>query len=181
MSSFPSLAATAAAVCAALWAIPTSAHVTLVNKEAEIGSRYVAVLRVPHGCKGAATVKLRVRVPEGVLDVQPRQAPSGWTVDTVQAPYSRSYTLNDKRLDVGVTEVIWSGGPLPDKERAEFAFSAYLDPGLAPDTALHFPTVQECVDGSTARWIDIPPPGSQPAADHADTPAPAVKLKAGQP
>ena len=46
------------AVCAA------SAHVTLETREAVIGAPYKAVLRVPHGCEGAATIALRVRVPD---------------------------------------------------------------------------------------------------------------------
>lgn len=187
MFAFSSRATIAAvAACTALWATPAAAHVSLVHKEAEIGNRYQAVFRVPHGCKGADTIKLRVRIPAGVLDVQPL-APAGWTVATVQGAYNRSYTLNEAEIDTGIVEVVWSGGPLPDNERGEFAFSAYLDSSLTPETVLHFPAVQECADGSTARWIDIPAPGAQTAAGHADhsehaaAPAPGVRLKAARP
>ena len=34
---------------------PAMAHVTLENQSAPVGATYKAVLRVPHGCKGAAT------------------------------------------------------------------------------------------------------------------------------
>jgi periplasmic copper chaperone A len=33
------------------------AHVTLATKEAPVGAEYKAIFRVPHGCKGSATVK----------------------------------------------------------------------------------------------------------------------------
>ena len=51
------------------------AHVTLETREAPVGTPYKAVLRVPHGCEGAATVALRVRIPEGMIAVKPMPKP----------------------------------------------------------------------------------------------------------
>lgn len=53
------------------------AHVTLAPEQAAPGARLDAVLRVPHGCSGAATTELRVLVPSGVLDVQLQPKPAG--------------------------------------------------------------------------------------------------------
>ena len=47
-----------------------------------MGAPYKAVLRVPHGCEGAATIALRVRIPEGMIAVKPMPKP-GWKIDTV--------------------------------------------------------------------------------------------------
>jgi uncharacterized protein YcnI len=60
-----------AAAFAALVTSPTLAHVTLETQQAAVGSTYKAVLRVPHGCKGAPTIKVRIRVPEGMIAVKP--------------------------------------------------------------------------------------------------------------
>jgi uncharacterized protein YcnI len=40
-----------------------AAHVTLEQEEAAANSTYKAVLRVGHGCEGAATNTLRVQIP----------------------------------------------------------------------------------------------------------------------
>src|SRR5258708_18710314 len=73
------------AVCTA------SAHVTLETREAAVGAPYKAVLRVPHGCEGAATIALRVRVPDGMIAVKPMPNP-GWKGDTVSGKYPQSYS-----------------------------------------------------------------------------------------
>jgi periplasmic copper chaperone A len=44
---------------AALAASPASAHITLENREAKVGSSYKAIFAVPHGCAGSATIKIR--------------------------------------------------------------------------------------------------------------------------
>ena len=54
-----------------------AAHVTLEHAQAPVGAPYKAVLRVPHGCEGAATVALRIRVPEGMIAVKPMPKPNG--------------------------------------------------------------------------------------------------------
>ena len=39
-------------------------------------------LRVPHGCDGAATDTLEVKIPAGVTNVKPKLM-AGWTIDVV--------------------------------------------------------------------------------------------------
>ncbi|SHH80450.1 YcnI family copper-binding membrane protein [Pollutimonas bauzanensis] len=164
MNYFFARAAMAAAVLAAA---PALAHVTLETRQAAVGSYYKAVLRVPHGCAGSPTLKLRVRIPEGVIAVKP-QPKAGWGLETIKGDYAQSYTLHGAQSTAGVREIVWSG-KLPDEYFDEFVFQAYLTPTLKAGDTLYFPVVQECEQG-VARWIDIPVSGN------ADMPAPGLKL-----
>ena len=64
-----------------------SAHVTLENRQATIGSGYKAVFAVPHGCAGSATTKIRVQIPEGVIAVKPMPK-AGWNVEVIKGKYA---------------------------------------------------------------------------------------------
>jgi len=103
-----------------------SAHVTLETREAPVGTPYKAVLRVPHGCEGAATVALRVRVPEGMIAVKPMPKP-GWKIETVTGKYPKTYSyFHGAKLSEGVTEVSFTAGNLPDAYYDEFVFAGFL-------------------------------------------------------
>ena len=157
---------------ATLSASSASAHITLQNRDAAVGSFYKAVFVVPHGCAGSATIKIRVQIPDGVIDVKPMPKP-GWNVETVKAKYASPYDFHGAKLTEGVKEVVWSGGKLPDDFYDEFVLAMFLTNVLKPDTVLYFPTVQECEQG-ISRWIDIP---ADPAHAHdSKWPAPGVKL-----
>jgi uncharacterized protein YcnI len=163
------------AACAAMLYVPVSfSHVSLAVKQAPIESRYQAVMRVPHGCKGSPTVKLRVRIPEGVVGVKP-QPKAGWILETIKGDYAKPYALYGAQVGSGVREVIWSGGRLPDEHYDEFVFVAYLSNGLTAGNTLYFPVVQECEQG-VERWIDTPGQDEKAPDDHSDSPAPGLKL-----
>lgn len=158
---------------ATLAASSASAHITLLNHEATIGSFYKAVFKVPHGCAGSATTKIRVQIPDGVIDVKPMPKP-GWNIETVKAKYAKPYDFfHGGKLTEGVKEVDWSGGKLPDDFYDEFVLSMFLTGDLKPDTMLYFPTVQECEQGIN-RWIDIPTDPTH--AQESKRPAPGLKL-----
>ena len=163
-----SLLAAALAVAAAGAA---QAHVSLEAAEAPVGATHKAVLRVPHGCEGAATTRVRVQIPEGVIAVKPMPKPD-WTLETVTGPYARAYRYHGTGVTEGVTEIIWTG-ELPDAFYDEFVFRAMLTDGLAAGTDLYFPVVQECGD-EAERWIEIPAAGQDP--DSLEYPAPGLKL-----
>jgi periplasmic copper chaperone A len=160
---------------AVLAAAPVSAHVSLENRQATIGSSFKAVFTVPHGCAGSATTKIRVQIPEGVIAVKPMPK-SGWSVEAVKGKYASEYEYHGKKFSEGVKEVVWSGGKLADDNYDEFVVSTFLTSGLKPNTTLYFPVVQECEQG-ISRWIDIPAEG-RGGHDHgaAKSPAPGVKL-----
>ena len=152
-----------------------SAHVTLETREAPISAGYKAAFRVPHGCKGAPTVKLRVPIPDGVIAVKPMPKP-GWSLETVKGAYGKAYFYyHEVTLSEGVKEGAWSGGKLPDEYYDEFVLQAYLTADHKLETTLHFPVVQECEQG-VERWIEIPEAGKT-ATDY-EKPAPGVKLLA---
>jgi uncharacterized protein YcnI len=145
------------------------AHVTLEQGQAAVGASYKAVLRVPHGCDGSPTTAIRVRIPEGVIDVKPMPKP-GWTLTIVKGKYATSHSLYRADVSEGVTEIDWSGGRLPDEYYDEFVFQSFLATDLQPGRTIYFPVVQECEKG-VHRWIEIPAAG----ADYPE-PAPGLKL-----
>ena len=147
------------------------AHVTFESAEAPVGSTWKAVLRVPHGCEGEATLKVRVQIPEGVIAVKPMPK-AGWTLETVEGKYAQSYDYYGTPMTEGVTEIVWTGD-LPDAFYDEFVFRAMVTSGLEAGSDLHFPVVQECASGAE-RWIEIPAAGQDP--DALEFPAPGVKL-----
>jgi uncharacterized protein YcnI len=159
---------------AMLAASSASAHITLENRQATVGAYYKAVFAVPHGCAGSATVKIRVRIPEGVIGVKPMPKP-GWSVEAIKGKYAVDYDYHGTKLSEGVKEVVWSGGRLPDDNYDEFVVSTFLSGGLKPNTTLYFPVVQECEQG-VSRWIDIPDEGSTGHSNDSKSPAPALKL-----
>ena len=162
------------AAAAAFAASSASAHITLENREATVGSSYKAVFVVPHGCAGSATVRIRVQIPEGVIGVKPMPKP-GWNVEAIKGKYAGDYDFHGAKLSEGVKEVVWSGGRLPDDNYDEFVISTFLTTALKPNTTLYFPTVQECEQG-VSRWIDIPAAGSAAHGHDSKSPAPGVML-----
>jgi len=145
------------------------AHVTLARGTAPVASSYKAVLRVPHGCDGSSTTALRVRIPEGVIDVKPMPKP-GWSLNIVKGKYAKPHSLFHAQVSEGVAEIDWTGGNLPDDEYDEFVFMSFLASDLQPGTTIYFPVVQECEKG-VHRWIEIPTAGSE-----YPEPAPGLKL-----
>jgi uncharacterized protein YcnI len=150
---------------------PAGAHATLEQQRAAVGSFYKAVMKVPHGCEGQPTLRVRVQVPEGVLAVKPMLKP-GWELSVVRKPYAQPYQYHGATLTEGVREVAWSG-KLPDENYDEFVFQAFLSDTLKPETVLYFPVVQEC-ESRAERWIEIPAEGKT-SRDYR-FPAPGVKL-----
>lgn len=162
----PMAIAFAAAVCAAGAA---DAHITLEQSQAPSGKAYKAILRVGHGCEGKATIKIRVKIPEGLLSAKPMPKP-GWSVEKVNAAYQKSYDLYGKPVKEGVSEITWSGGTLADDEYDEFVFRATLAKEIPSGTRIYVPVVQECTEGAVERWIEIPAAGKS-SGDY-ETPAP---------
>ncbi|HXQ51773.1 MAG TPA: YcnI family protein [Stellaceae bacterium] len=147
------------------------AHVTASPDMAKSGSYFTTNFTVPHGCAGAATVAVRIKLPEGVGDVKPQQKP-GWTVDIVTRKLDvASRDAHGSTITEAVDEVAWRGGKLPDNLYDTFGLLMKLPD--KPGATLYFPTVQECEQG-VHRWIEIPAAGQQ--WHDLDQPAPFVKL-----
>lgn len=149
------------------------AHVTLAVQQAPIGAEYKAIFRVPHGCKGSATVKLSVEMPGGIVDVKPQPKP-GWQIEIVKGSYDKPYHLGHSEVTEGVKTVTWSGGSLPDDYYDEFVLIGHLDKGLQPGSRMYFPTIQTCEQGSD-NWVEIPNTGK--SSHDYRFPAPSLKLQ----
>lgn len=146
------------------------AHATLDRTEAPADSFYKAVFGIGHGCDGQPTLRVRVRIPEGITSVKP-QPKAGWelTIRREKVPQPLTGAHGAPVTEV-VTEVMWSG-KLPDDNFDEFLIQVRL-PNKAGQT-LYFPTVQEC-ETAVERWIEIPAAGKQ-RRDYSH-PAPSVTL-----
>jgi periplasmic copper chaperone A len=168
------LAAAALGAAGALAGVTIAfAHITLENQQAPVGASYKAVLRVPHGCDGSATVAVRVRIPDGFIEVKPMPKP-GWKLDVVRGKYQTPMTVRGTKVTEGVTEVDWSGGKLPDAYYDEFVLNGFIGDEAPAGQTMYFPIVQDCEKG-TNRWIEIPAAGAAPAGESAE-PAAALRL-----
>ena len=161
------------AAAAVLGSSAAFAHITLQDKQAPVGSSYKAVLRVPHGCSGSATVALRVRIPSGFIVVMPMPKP-GWKLEVVRGKYQTPVSARGTQVTEGVTEVDWSGGNLPDAFYDEFVLTGFIGDEASAGQTMYFPVVQECEKG-VSRWIETPRDGTQ-GNDESGEPAPALKL-----
>ncbi|TVR06839.1 MAG: DUF1775 domain-containing protein [Salinarimonadaceae bacterium] len=163
--------ATASIILALGAASSAHAHVTLETREAVVNTTYKAVLRVPHGCSGEATLRLRVRIPDGIVGVRPMPK-AGWTLETVVAPLAQPYTSHGREITEGVVEIIWTG-ELLDEHYDEFVFRGRLTDALPVNEIVYISVVQECANGAE-RWIEIPAAG-QTSRD-LRYPAPGLKI-----
>ncbi|MGO4572093.1 DUF1775 domain-containing protein [Microvirga sp. 2TAF3] len=157
----------------ALHASSASAHVTFETAQATPNSTYKAVLRIPHGCDGQPTLKVRVRIPEGVIAVKPMPK-AGWSLDTAKGTYARSYSLSGEPVAEGVREIVWTGS-LDDAFYDEFVFQARFTDAFQPGATVYFPVVQTCGNGSE-QWTQVPNAGQD--AHSLKSPAPGVKIAA---
>jgi uncharacterized protein YcnI len=163
------LALTVAA--AAGLAAGAAAHVTASPDTAKAGSYFTTSFTVPHGCAGAATVAVRIKLPDGGEDVKPQMKP-GWKVEVVTRKLpSPERDAHGNTITEVADQVAWHGGPLPDNLYDSFGVLMKLPD--KPGATLYFPTVQECETG-IHRWIEIPAAGQQ-WHDLAE-PAPFVRL-----
>ncbi|MEN9204221.1 MAG: YcnI family protein [Thermostichales cyanobacterium DRC_bins_46] len=149
------------------------AHVTVSPSEAPANSHTKLSFRVPHGCQGSPTVRLRLQIPEGVTGVKPQVHPL-WQIRTTMRPLAQPYQSHGKTISETVAEVIWEGGSLPDNLMDEFHVAVKLP--NQPGQMLAFPVVQECEQG-IYRWIQVPQAGEDPHS--LPEPAPMLKLTQG--
>jgi uncharacterized protein YcnI len=156
---------------ATLAAGPLFAHATFEETEFPQNSTAKFTTRIGHGCEGEATLKVRVRIPEGVIAVKPMPK-AGWTLETVSGPYDASYDLWGATVTEGVKEIVWTG-ELADAFYDEFVFRGRITDHLPTGKTLFVPVVQECAT-KAERWIEIPAEGQDP--DALEFPAPGVLI-----
>jgi periplasmic copper chaperone A len=165
--TFPVLAIATVLVVAAL---PARGHATLDRSEAPADSFFHTFINVPHGCEGSATLKVRVRIPDGVIAVKP-QPKHGWEL-AIQKEKLKTPIMDGhgRTITEAVVELTWTG-KLLDENFDQFGMHMKLP--NKPGETLYFPTVQECERG-VHRWIEIPAAGRS-RGDYKE-PAPFLKL-----
>lgn len=149
-----------------------TAHAGLVETDAKQGVASRFTLMIPHGCGSEATLRVRVRIPAGVVAVKPMPK-ADWDLEALSGPYETPQTLSGSTLTEGVVEIIWSG-TLPDAYYDEFVFRATISEDTEVGSMIYFPTVQECATG-VERWIELPKAGHD-GHHHLDKPAPGLKV-----
>ena len=97
---------TLAAYAALCLAGSAFSHVVLQDGAAAAGASYRAAFQIGHGCNGAATTAIRVRIPEGFQGAKPMPKP-GWMLSTTVARLAKPYTSHGKTISEDVSEVRW--------------------------------------------------------------------------
>ncbi|MDC0711939.1 YcnI family protein [Stigmatella sp. ncwal1] len=134
------LAAVAALLCTA-----AEAHVSVLSGPVIAGNNQELTFNVPHGCSGADTFRIEVRIPAGVTSVRPLDSMFGKAVLS-------------KDAEGVLKSVVWTkpaADVLPgDTHLYRVSLSALLP--STPFTTLFFPTIQSCraADGteSVVEW-----------------------------
>ena len=138
------------------------AHPWFIADKANANSEYTSVLNIPHGCDANGTIKLTMKLPDGITDAK--------------AEPSEKWKTSTKTTATGSSLVIWEGGPLPSTQNGEFKISFKIG-DVKPGQIIYFPVVQNCEKGGSYRWIEFPTEG----VDEYDleTPAPLIEIVAG--
>src|SRR3954454_10001 len=123
------------------------AHITLETREAPAGTTYKAVMRVPHGCDSSPTVAIRIKIPEGVVNVKPMPKP-GWRIDMKKGKYAKTYEGSEgAKMTEGVVELSWADAKLRNDTTEYFVLRPSRPGHFLPGKPIYFPVVQECEKG----------------------------------
>ena len=151
---------TASACIATLLGGEAFAHVSLEQKNVQAGGAFDATFKVGHGCSGSPTVRLNVRIPDGVVAVKP-QAKDGWTVTSETGALGHATISGGRTFSDGARTVTWSG-LLPPHQAGSFTLRAQLADDATVGKRLIFPVYQQCEKGEE-RWIDSDEEDDHPA------------------
>lgn len=160
------------AAAAVLLSTSAFAHASITPSSAANGATVSVAIAIPHGCDGAPTDKITVKVPEGFVSAKPQVKP-GWQIAIDKADYAKAYTVHGEPATSGAVAVTWSGGNIPDDQFDEFV----LQGTVQSDTPLAFVTTQYCGAASVV-WDQMAAEGQSPhALEH---PAPILTVTAAE-
>jgi periplasmic copper chaperone A len=153
-------------------ALPTAALGVATIPEDEVfareARREVIHIRIQEGCDIAATDRVSVQIPEGVLGVIPAAVP-GWSA-TIEVAETEPYELFGQRRTDRVESVEWTGGPLPAEQFQDFGILAVF---TEPTDELVIPVTQGCGEEEQS-WDEVPQDGE--ARADLQFPAPVVSV-----
>lgn len=165
----------AVATGVAVTALPASAHVEIEEAEVAAGGTAIVTFGVPHGCDESPTTVVRIQIPDSIRSAVPTQNAS-WDIRTVTekldepSEAGEGGTVRERVSEVDFT----ARTPMPIGVRDDLRIAVAVPEDLAGST-LVFPTIQECVDGTT-EWTQLPSEGQDP--EELTYPAPAVAVVA---
>jgi uncharacterized protein YcnI len=138
-----------------LFVVPgVSAHVVVTPAEVGVGAFQTFNVGVPNE-KDISTVMLRLVLPKRLEHVSPNVKP-GWNIEVKKAGGNmKGEILNtgEKAPDPEtVTEIVWTGGPIPAGQRDDFLFSAKVP---AETGELTWMAYQTYADGTTVSWDSV--------------------------
>ena len=139
------------------------AHPWFVTDKANANSEYSSTLNIPHGCDANGTIKLTMKLPDGITDAK--------------AEPSEKWKTSTKTTATGTSLIIWEGGPLPSTQNGEFKLSFKIG-DVKPGQTIYFPIIQNCEKGGSSRWIEIP--SATVDVNDLETPAPLIEIVAGE-
>lgn len=150
---------------------PAFAHALMMNKDAKPGAWHLVDIGIPHGCAGAPTTTVKIKIPDGIVNARP-QVKVGWKLSMTTRKLETPIVAEGVNLTEVADEVTWSGGNLGDLEFDRFAVLVKLpnDPGRT----VYFKTIQECGGKGKHSWIEIPE-GDKKWGQYKE-PAPFVQL-----
>jgi uncharacterized protein YcnI len=154
-------------------AVAAHAHVVLEYQVAPAGSSYKATFKVSHGCAGAPTREISVRIPDGVRGAHPMPKP-GWDIAIQRQKLAAPYQSDGRTVSEDVVRITWTAKTredmLPNAWYDEFVLVGQLAAGPGP---MYWPVSQVCEQGR-ADWTEIPRPGQK--ASELKTPAPLLEV-----
>lgn len=129
-------------------AAPAAAHVAFEPAEVPAGAEAQVMLKVQHGCDGAATTQLRIMLPRPIADARPVAA-KGWLVKAQAGSEGVEIELQNP-----------AGAPADAVLEVPLALTLDPVPGGSEPVPVH--VIQRCGDAEIA-WIDAP---ADPHAGH---------------
>jgi uncharacterized protein YcnI len=147
------------------------AHVTVDPASAPQGAEITLGFRVPSEEATADTVKVQIFFPTAhpILGVDPAPI-RGWEDTTVTQHLTVPIQTDDGPVTSVISEVQWSGGPIPPGNFVEFDVLAQSLPTNTNEVV--FKVLQTYSNGDIVRWID-PVTAAEPNPPH---PTPVLRL-----
>lgn len=139
-----------------LLVVPVFAHVGVKPSQVSVGAFQTFTVGVPNE-REVATIGIRLVIPEGLEHVSPNVKPS-WKIEVKHEEMSGENVESNDHSEHKVTEIIWTGGVIPQGQRDDFFFSAKVP---VNETTLSWKAYQTYADGQIVSW-ELTPDMEQP-------------------
>ena len=158
------------ATAALLAPAAASAHVTLQPESVPAGSFERLDVRVPNETDDAATTKVEVELPDGIIFLSTEPVP-GWEATVKKEKLEEPIEAfgDEYNEQVGTVTFEATGAGIEPGQFQDFGLSVGLPE--SEGTALEFPAIQTYDNGDVVRWV---------GPEDSEEPAPVVELTAAE-